>query len=469
MKNNILHIVFTLVLLVSCNSERSEKDEDMAGGTRGMMSIEVLVDGADEHDYVHTARFITFDDASVFPVIDINEVVAFDTKEQDAKKFGTTLEVSSNPDKMLVVVVNEPGTMTAALEAVTFPSELEDLIFQMGDAFNFNHTLPASSGLPMTGVKRKITVTEGNTTREKINLERGVARVELWLKKEDAVAFARLTNSFRVLLEKTYTGGYLVAGTEADGTRFQTGADVENNFGRMLIPASDYEYVGWFYGASNPLELDDTKQLICAFYVPERTCSAPGDVDKLVLDIIGLSTPDGLRDSRTILSEFSPEGGGNMQALTEIRRNNVYRIVGIVKEKTVQFEHTVMPWSDAGQGIIIDPQYFLRVSRDNLYISNDGKSVIITTETNYDRTDRGFPKGIQLGTVSYYDKNGNLLAPSHVQSDWLQVAMSEVAGSLLQKLTFTVSGNLSSVDIGCYAVVEVKAGNLTKEVRVTRS
>ena len=158
-----------------------------------------------------------------------------------------------------------------------------------------------------------------------------------------------------------------------------------------------------------------------------------------------------------------------MQALTEIRRNNVYRIVGVVKEKTVQFEHTVIPWSDAGQGIIIDPQYFLRVSRDNLYISNDGKSVIITTETNYDRTDRGFPKGIQLGTVSYYDKNGDLLAPSHVQSDWLQVAMSEVAGSLLQKLTFTVSGNLSSVDIGCYAVVEVKAGNLTKEVRVTRS
>lgn len=357
MKNNILHIVFTLVFLVSCISERSEKDEDMAGGTRGMMSIEVLVDGADEHDYVHTARFITFDDASVFPVIDINEVVAF----------------------------------------------------------------------------------------------------------------ARLTNSFRVLLENTYTGGYLVAGTEADGTRFQTGADVENNFGRMLIPVSDYEYVGWIYKGSDSLELDDTKQLICAFYTPERTCSAPGDVDKLVLDIIGLSTPDGLRDTRTILSEFSPEGGGNVQALTEIRRNSVYRIVGVVKEKTVQFEHTVIPWSDAGQGIIIDPQYFLRVSRDNLYISNDGKSVIITTETNYDRTDRGFPKGIQLGMVSYYDKNGDLLAPSHVQSDWLQVAMSEVAGSLLQKLTFTVSGNLSSVDIGCYAVVEIKAGNLTKEVRVTRS
>lgn len=468
MKNNILYIVFVVVSLVSCISERSAKDTEVLG-TRGNMTIEVLVNKADKHDYVRTARFITFDNASVFPALDINEVATLDEQEQDAKKFSTTLEVSCNSDKMLVVVLNEPETMTDVLNAVTTPAELAELIFLMNDAFNPNHTAPAASGLPMSGVKRNITVTEGVTAQENIHMERGVARVELWLRKESTVAFARVTNSTQVMLENSYAEGFLVVGTKADGTRFQTGVDIENNFGRMLIPNGKYEFVGWFYESNDPLELDDTRQLICAFYTPERTCSSPGDTDKLILDIVGIQAPEGLRNANTVLTTFSPEGGGAPQALTEIRRNNVYRIQGVIKEKSIQFEHTIIPWKDAGQGIIIDPQYFLRVSRDNLYIGNDGKSVVITAETDYDRTDRGFPKGIQLGTIYYYDKDGNLLGASANERDWLKVTMSNVNGELIRKLTFTSTKNLGASAIGYYALVEIKAGNMIKKVRVTRS
>ena len=97
-------------------------------------------------------------------------------------------------------------------------------------------------------------------------MERGVARVELWLRKESTVAFARVINSTQVMLENSYAEGFLVVGTKADGTRFQTGVDIENNFGRMLIPNGKYEFVGWFYESNDPLELD------CLLYTSLLKC-----------------------------------------------------------------------------------------------------------------------------------------------------------------------------------------------------
>ena len=467
MKNNVLHIIFGFIFLVSCVAERSGDDTRMSSGARSLMAIEVLADGADEHDYIHTARVIVFDNASVAPAIDINEVVTFSAGEQDAKKFGTTLEVSSNSDKMLVVVVNEPAAMTGVLDAVISRAELEDMIFRMDEVFNPNHSSPSSSGIPMTGVKRNIVVAEGLTTREEINIERGVARVELWLKKEDAVSFARVTSSTQVTLENSYAEGYLVVGTEIDKTRFQTGEDADDNFGRMLIPDNNYAFVDWSYGGTVPLELDDTYQLIAAFYTPERTCSSSNDADKLILHIEGVSSPDGLRDGQAVLSSFSPEGGGASRVLTEIRRNHIYRIMAVVKEKTVEFEHRVVPWKDAGQGIIIDPQYYLRVSHDKRYINNNALFATIKAETNYDRSDRGFPKGIQLGRIDYYDKDG--MAVSGEESDWLGVSMSGADGDLSRDVVFAASKSLTGIPVGAYALVEVKAGNLIKKIKIIRS
>ena len=80
MKNNILHIIFGIVFLVSCTSERSGEDADTPRGSRSLMTVEVLVDGADEHDYVRTARFVVFDNASVVPTVDINELITLEAK-----------------------------------------------------------------------------------------------------------------------------------------------------------------------------------------------------------------------------------------------------------------------------------------------------------------------------------------------------------------------------------------------------
>ena len=301
MKSNMLHIVWVLFFWVACIGERSEDGGRESLGSRGKIDVEILVRGADEHDFVRTVRFVVFDDASVSPTLDINEFVVLGDEERDATRFKTTLEVKTNPDKMLVVVVNEPQVMTSVLNAVIVPEQLEEMLFRMDDAFSFDHVQPLMFGIPMSGVKRKIVVEENVTANEKITIERAVARVELWLKKADEIAFARLSTSMnsRVLLENTYGKGYLVTGTEADKTRFQTGLEIENNFGYMQTPTSGFEHVVWNYRDANVLELSDAPRRICMFYTPERTYEVADDRNKLFLDIRGITSPDGERGSRT--------------------------------------------------------------------------------------------------------------------------------------------------------------------------
>ena len=471
MKSKMLHIVWMLFFLVACIGERSEDGGGESLGSRGKIDVEILVRGADEHDFVRTVRFVVFDDASVSPTLDINELVALGDEERDATRFKTTLEVKTNPDKMLVVVVNEPQVMTSVLNAVIAPEQLEEMLFRMDDAFSFDHVQPLMSGIPMSGVKRKIVVEENVTTNEKITIERAVARVELWLKKADEIAFARLSTSMnsRVLLENTDGKGYLVTGTEADKTRFQTGLEIENNFGYMQTPTSGFEHVIWNYRDANVVELSDAPQRICMFYTPERTYEVADDRNKLFLDIRGLSSPEGERGIRTALTEFIPEGGSSPRVITEIRRNNIYRIIGTVKEKTVQFEQAVLPWTEVEQGTIIDPQYYLRVSRDVLHVGRVGDVVSISVETNYNRSDRGFPKGVRLGEISYYDKDDRPLETTAGGRDWLVVNMSGTDGDLSRNAEFIAKASLGSVPAGYYALVEIKAGNLIKIIRVTRS
>ena len=420
MKSKMLHIVWILFFLVACIGERSEDGGGESLGSRGKIDVEILVRGADEHDFVRTVRFVVFDDASVSPTLDINELVALGDEERDATRFKTTLEVKTNPDKMLVVVVNEPQVMTSVLNAVIAPEQLEEMLFRMDDTFSFDHVQPLMSGIPMSGVKRKIVVEENVTTNEKITIERAVARVELWLKKADEIAFARLSTSMnsRVLLENTYGKGYLVTGTEADKTRFQTGLEIENNFGYIQTPTSGFEHVIWNYRDANVLELSDAPQRICMFYTPERTYEVADDRNKLFLDIRGLSSPEGERGIRTALTEFIPEGGSSPRVITEIRRNNI---------------------------------------------------VSISVETNYNRSDRGFPKGVRLGEISYYDKDDRPLETTAGGRDWLVVNMSGTDGDLSRNAEFIAKASLGSVPAGYYALVEIKAGNLIKIIRVTRS
>lgn len=446
------------VLLVSCIAEECPYNGMPQHRTQALMTIEVVKDGAEKEDYVRTARFIVFDNASSGPSLDINELLKLNPEDQDAVTFRTTLKVNCDPDKMLVVIVNEPESMTGFLNDVVSLAELEGMTFRMADAFNSNHTGLRTTGLPMTGVEGRISVTEENNTESKaatvkIPIERAVARVELWL-KTDPQASVEITASTNVTLAKSHNQGYLI------------GPDPIDNFGRMMTVSSPSEAVTWFYPNPSPLILTQTEQFVCAFYTPERTCSAANNQDKLALYIRGLATPEESREGVTVLTSFTSENGST-HPVTEIRRNNIYKVVGHVK--TMQFEHTILPWTDANQGTIIDPQYFLRVSQDILDLPEDGNQATIRAETDYDRTDRGFPKGIRTGAVRYYDKSGNPVQPSGSNLyGWLEITPEGAAGSLVRNIRLTVRGSFNDAEKGCYATAEILAGNLTKPIRINR-
>ena len=426
--------------------------------TRARMELEVTAGDAGEYDRIRTVRVLVFDDASARPALDVNELVTLASHEQEASAFRVTLEVNCNRDKLVAVVVDEPAALFPELGGVRFPSELEDLEFRMADVFNEGHSEPLVAGIPMTGVKRGFAVTaenasEADAVEVKVRVLRAVARVELWL-AVDAENSAQLTASTNVSLLRSHDAGLLF------------GPDAGNGFGRMATVAAPSLAVGWQYAGTDPLPLTETPQLVCAFYTPERSCSAPDDADKLVLRIRGVDSPGGARNAEAVLSEFAPEGG-SPQPLEAVLRNRVYRITGRVG--SAQFEHTVLPWSDAGQGVVIDPQYFLRVDRDRLHLPGSGDGEYVLARTDYDRDDRGFPRGIRIGRIRYYDNSGTPATGDDGRPfGWLTATPDAPEGALEQRIRFAAGAAPEAAARGCYATVEVRAGNLARMIRVTR-
>lgn len=455
-------MVIAIFLSGSCIVYHSEDMEEAQ--TRALIKINILMDKAEEHDYIHTARFIIFNNATISPVVDVNRLIQLKSDEQDARKLEVIMEATVNPDKSIFIILNEPPRITLLLEEINSPAAIEKILFLMDDVFNSNHTEPLVNGIPMSGIATKVELDEQNNTKEnakevKIKIRRAVARVELWLRTDGAIT-GELTSATSVKLSKSHNQGYLM------------GVDNSLSYGQWMSVNNPAEEVVWNHTETASKKLTTTSQFICAFYTPERTCLAADDADKLVLDIYQLSTSSGLRNARIILKEFYSEGSDVLKKIDVVERNNVYRLIGRLQQQKVVFEYAILPWSSVGQGVIIDPQYYLRVSQDYLGITNKGERALITVETNYNQPDddRGFPKGIVLGTVNYYDKNGAQMAETdESRYGWLSVVLSGQDGDLTRTVEFTATKDLYTVGKGYYATVEVKAGNLTKLIKITRS
>lgn len=342
-----LLIALTPFLIVSCESESRV---DVPSQASGLMNIEVLVSGADEHDYVHKVRLIVFDNASKDPKLDVNEVIPVDDESQDAKVLKTNLKVTRNEDKMIIVILNEPDNLTLSLNQVFHPSHAENMMFEMMHAFSPGCTTPASTGMPMSGVKRGMSVTKDNATEEtaapvSISVERSVARLELWLRSEPGI-HAEINKDTEIRLLQTSDKGYLATGTIADGTRFQTGENAKNNFGRMLDIPDPQGYIIWTYTAEQPLTIGTTPVQIAVFYTPERMCNADDDGNKLILELNNIMTSEGLRDKQTVLKEFTLDGNTQPEIITDIRRNNLYRTSGRITSGGIEFSNMVASWTE---------------------------------------------------------------------------------------------------------------------------
>lgn len=401
--------IFNILLLIavgfaaqSCLKDNlPTRQQTRVADGKALMKVTMVTGGAETDEEIKTVRFIVFDNASTSPELDVNRKMDVGAAHQASTKFNVTLDVNRNKDKMVVAIVNEPALMSGDLDKVVSASELEDMPLKFSQALNATHTVFLAAGMPMTGVKRGVAVTVDNDTEAKaaqvaMHIDRAVARVDLWLKRASDVASAELTASTTVTLTNTYDRGYLVAGTEEDGTRGRTGAGAVDNFGHLMtVPAASLVEISANPGVKT---LTTTEQYICSFYTPERTCTAADDADKLGLKIAGITADSQTRGGETVIKSAILNGESTSQDIELVQRNNVYKVVGTVNSSIVTLATTahVTDWNDAPIAVSTEKPYFLTVSKKevtlqkycmyNDYIDINGyiirsalENVIITT------------------------------------------------------------------------------------------
>lgn len=342
MKIRILKIAFAalpLLLLASCLKDRRKVEPDAVPATTASLVVSLSTASSEYEDDVeiNKVRIIMFDNASTAPVMDVNKLYELTDSDRKTDKFKAKIEVAANPDKMAVVIVNEPAALTSRLSGTLQYSYLESLQFTLASVLNANDTEIAVSGMPMTGVYRNIEVTEANTPENpkvvnNMIIERALAKVELWLKLEDgAVGSISSASSGKttITLKNTYTHGYLAAGTNANGTRDQN--DITKDFGKVLDTSDISTFTSSTWTASANRDLSTTALLICSFFTPERNyIGGAVETDLLGLELANIVKNGSPAGASCVISEAYDENNA-LTTLTGIRRNNLYKVIGTVK------------------------------------------------------------------------------------------------------------------------------------------
>lgn len=377
--------------LVSCMKDSCPLTD---GPNRSVMSVTIEDESGKSDDYreaINTVRVIVFDNASTAPRLDVNKMVTISGNETGTK-FTVKMETSQNSDKLVIAIVNEPAGASHALSVMDHPDGLEDLMFLFADILNANHTTVKTTGMPMAGVVRGVSVnaahTQSNPKMVDMTIERAVARVDVYLRKDASMASRgiEITPSTVITLKNTFAEGYLVAGTKADGTREQSSEAL--NFGHLMTVApSDLRTVKWSPTATMTVPPVNSQLLVCSFYTPERTCNAVGDADKLKLvfeniRLVGLGNRNG---EITIRRMSNPSAGVTDSELQVIRRNNVYEVIATVKSIGLEFQAQVVPWRMIDMGVEIPTTYYLDTSVYELRIHRAMGVAKMIVRTDYPR------------------------------------------------------------------------------------
>ncbi len=174
-----------------------------------------------------------------------------------------------------MVVANEPQQMKSQLEAIGNYGDLETLELDFAYFLNNDHTtLQDGKSLPMTAVvattKVYPTVVEAEADCQAIVLERAVARVQLYIRKEPGLT-VNLTTGTTVTLKNSYDKEFFIRHDNSPFGQIQT------------VPVSQLLSRTWNPAATIPdSAIPDSGEgvLLCFFYTPEPTCTASGDADK---------------------------------------------------------------------------------------------------------------------------------------------------------------------------------------------
>ncbi|OKZ05792.1 MAG: hypothetical protein BHV75_21565 [Bacteroides oleiciplenus] len=358
MKIRLLHIMclaFT-VLLFSCNRDADVLDE-MLPITRTQLDIGLIDSGDEEQqEEIKSIRFIVFSNASGDVKLNVNKRVILDTPGTATDIAAQYLEVTPNNDIMIVVVVNEPQSLTSKLNDVTSSWTLRDLDYDIATILDGGQ-INSTTGMPMVGVIRDISVASDETKSVEMVIERAVARVDVFLEAIDGGAVTGYTaGSTSVTLHNLSNDSYFVMGNVDNGTR--DNANPSKNYGKVKedVPESDLLPGTWTATASETWAYSSAagaknRKLLCSFYTAERIFKSDYS-DRLAVSMANVPKgPSGVTGitEKVIetITKVDDKGSPTAQPFTEIRRNNVYQITARVGKIGIQIlTITVEDWGE---------------------------------------------------------------------------------------------------------------------------
>lgn len=357
MRKRLLHIIYLAftALLFSCSS-------DVVDGlpllTRAQLSIGLVDNGEeDRQEEIKSIRFIVFSNASGDVKLNVNELIKLDTPGTATDITAQVLKVTPNDDMMVIVIANEPQGLASALSSVTSSSQLREINYDIATILDDDGEIVSTTGMPMTGVIRDISVASDQTKTVEMVIERAVARVDIFLEAIDGGAMTGYTaGSTTVTLHNFTHGSYFVMGNEANGTRDNT--DPSKNYGKVKgnVPDSDLSTETWTASTSEMWAYSSAtgaknRKLLSSFYVAERTFRSDYS-DRLAVSMANVlkGPPDVTGVTEKVIetiTKVDDKGTPVAQPFTEIRRNNVYQITARVGKIGIQIlTITVEDWGE---------------------------------------------------------------------------------------------------------------------------
>lgn len=311
-KYNWLLLLLAGICCFACTAEREPADDYKPAGTRSEvpMSVHLGVQGvAVDPEQINTAeaairrlRLYVFDGNVLDKMYywdNINCMEAYTTP---------TFMVKAGTGKSVYVIVNEPeDTATRAqLEAVTHPAHLPEIKYSLA-AMSLDGEagyVSADKCLPMygelEGVDVLVTSTMDAPKQLAISVDRAVARVEVYVKKDAALAFQNM-----IIL------GEIRNTTDMDCGFFSPHSLPEVTAGKECI------------FNLTPTMVEETEAKVLSFYVPEMDCR--NQKVKLALSFNAQITTQNpsYAGNWTHIVEL---GSGASPALDKIERNHVYKL-----------------------------------------------------------------------------------------------------------------------------------------------
>ncbi len=357
MRIKLLHIiclVFT-TLLFACSRDAADELPTL---TRAQLSIGLVDDGdAERQEEIKSIRFIVFGNATSGAILDVNKLVILDTPGTATDITAQLLKVVPNKDIIVIVIANEPQSLTAELNGITELPLLQELDYSIASILDSNGEIASTTGMPMTGVIRGISVASAETKSVKMVIERAVARVDVFLEAIDGGAVTGYTaGSTSVTLHNLSNDSYFVMGNVDNGTR--DNANPSKNYGKVKedVPESDLLPGTWTATASETWAYSSAagaknRKLLCSFYTAERIFKSDYS-DRLAVSMANVPKgPSGVTGitEKVIetITKVDDKGSPTAQPFTEIRRNNVYQITARVGKIGIQIlTITVEDWGE---------------------------------------------------------------------------------------------------------------------------